>query len=164
MYLIQYYNPNSHIREEIVSKSEPSSNKLAYAYLLLKNFMLPLRKLTLTATPLKNSKKTYISSTVYNIFLYMVFCFHCADCPTNQHCAVKLHTFSYPLPFFENESDFNFRVSMETKGPITPTSQGSSCLIDVFSQVSFTNPTFHKSNVLQTLLHHWITQVGRPII
>ena len=65
-------------------------------------------------------------------------------------------------------SSFNYRISLDTKGPITPRSQNTSyirVIVDAFSQFVVTVPI--KSNkaktAVKTLLHHWIVKFGPPI-
>ena len=77
------------------------------------------------------------------------------------------HSISLSLPFSENASCFNYRNSMDTKGPISPSSQNSShifVLFDVFSHFVVTNPTPQITVIkaFKTLLHHWITKFGTP--
>ena len=70
--------------------------------------------------------------------------------------------------FSEHAILFNYRNSMETKGPINPPSQHKSyihVIVDAFSHFVVTVPI--KSNnaktAVKTLLHHWITKYGPPI-
>ena len=70
--------------------------------------------------------------------------------------------------FSEHAPSFNYRVSMNTKGPITPSSQKKSyihAIVDALSHFVFTVPI--KSNntqtAVETLLHHWIVEFGLPI-
>ena len=56
---------------------------------------------------------------------------------------------------------------MDTKGPISPSSQNNSyifVIIDAFSHFVVTNPAPHITSkyAIQTLLHHWITKFGPP--
>ena len=56
---------------------------------------------------------------------------------------------------------------MDTKGPVSPFSQGNSYIfvvIDAFSHFVVTNPAPHITSEYanQTLLHHWITKIGPP--
>ena len=68
----------------------------------------------------------------------------------------------------EHASSFNYRISMDTKGPINPPSHNKSyihVIIDTFSHFVVTVPI--KSNnaktAIKTLLHHWIIKFGPPI-
>ena len=70
--------------------------------------------------------------------------------------------------FSEHAPSFNYRISMGTKGPKTPSSQKSSyihVIVDVFSHFVVTVPI--KSNnaktEVKTLLHHWMVKFGPPI-
>ena len=67
--------------------------------------------------------------------------------------------------FSEHAPCFNYRISMDTKGPINPPSQHKSyihVIVDAFSHIVVTVPI--KSNnaktAVKTLLHHWITKYG----
>ena len=70
--------------------------------------------------------------------------------------------------FSAHAPSFNYRISMESKGPINPTSHKKSYIhvtIDAFSHFVVTVPI--KSNngktAIKTLLHHWIIKFGPPI-
>ena len=72
------------------------------------------------------------------------------------------------LSFSEHDPSFNYRISMDTKGPINPPSHKKSyihVIIDTFSHFVVTVPI--KSNNAKTaikiLLHHWIMKFGPPI-
>ena len=80
---------------------------------------------------------------------------------------MKIHT-APTQPFSEHAPSFNYRISMDTKGPINPLSHNKSyilVIIDAFSHFVVTVPI--KSNnaktALKTLLHHWIIKFGPPI-
>ena len=70
--------------------------------------------------------------------------------------------------FSEHDPSFNYRISMDTKGPINPPSHNKSyihVIIDAFSHFVVRVPI--KSNnaktAIKTLLHHWIIEFGQPI-
>ena len=70
--------------------------------------------------------------------------------------------------FSEHALSFNYRISMDTKCPITRSSQNKSyihVILDAFSHFVVTVPI--KSNdakiTVKTLLHHWIVKFGPPI-
>ena len=70
--------------------------------------------------------------------------------------------------FSEQAPSFKYRISMDTKVPITPPSQTKSyihVIVDAFSHFVDTVPV--KSNdaktAVKTLLHHWIFKFGPPI-
>ena len=70
--------------------------------------------------------------------------------------------------FSEHAPSLNYRISMDTKGPITPSSQNKSyihVIVDAFSHFVVTVPI--KSNyakaAVKTLLHHWIVEFSPPI-
>ena len=70
--------------------------------------------------------------------------------------------------FSEPDPSFNYRISVDTKGPITPSSQNKSyihVIVDAFSHFVVTVPI--KSNnaktAVKTLLLHRIVKFGPPI-
>ena len=70
--------------------------------------------------------------------------------------------------FSEHALSFNYRISMDTKGPFNPPSEHKSyihVIVDAFSHFIVTVPI--KSNnaktAVKTLLHHWIIKYGPPI-
>ena len=72
-----------------------------------------------------------------------------------------------PLQSFSEHAP-SFHISMDTKGPITPSSQNKHyihVIVDAFSHFVVTVP--NKSNnaktAVKTLLHHWIVKIGPPI-
>ena len=73
------------------------------------------------------------------------------------------------LPFLEVLSYFNHRISMDTKGPISPSSHGNSyvyVIVDAFTQYFVLHPS-HKNdgtNALTVLFDHWIVKFGIPDI
>ena len=98
---------------------------------------------------------------------FSIFIHDCIECQTNKHFPIKPQNISPPLPFYENATHFNYRISMDTKGPISPSSQNNSyifVIIDAFSHFVVTNPAPNITSkyAIQTLLHHWITKFGPP--
>ena len=80
----------------------------------------------------------------------------------NKHINQKLHTASIQT-FSENASYFNYRISMDTKGPINPPSNQNSyihVIVDAFSHFVVTVPKKQNNaqNAVNSLLHHWITK------
>ena len=80
---------------------------------------------------------------------------------------MKIQT-AHTQSFSEHAPSFNYRISMDTKGPINPRSHNKSyihVIIDAFSHFVVTVPI--KSNnaktAIKTLLHHWIIKFGPPI-
>ena len=70
--------------------------------------------------------------------------------------------------FSENASYFNYRRSMDTKGPINPPSKQNSyihVIVDAFSYFEVTVPVKQNNaqNAVISLLHHWITKFRPPI-
>ena len=79
----------------------------------------------------------------------------------------KLQTASIQT-FSENASYFNYRISMDTKGPINPPSNQNSyihVIVDAFSHFVVTVPLKQNNaqNAVNSLLHHWITKFGPPV-
>ena len=71
-------------------------------------------------------------------------------------------------PISEHAPSFNYRISMDTKGPFIPPSHNKSyinVIIDAFSH--FVVTVLIKSNnaktAIKTILHHWIIKFGPPI-
>ena len=117
-------------------------------------------------------KITYITFARYNYILIVekwlsIFIHDCIDCQRNKHFNMKIQT-APTQSFSEHAPSFNYRISMDTKGPINPPSHNKSyihIIIDAFSHFVVTVPI--KSNnaktAIKTLLHHWIINFGPPI-
>ena len=80
---------------------------------------------------------------------------------------MKIHT-APTQSFSEHAPAFNYRISMDTKGPLHPPSHNKSyihVIIDDFRHFVVTVPI--KSNnaktAVKTLLHHWIVKFDPPI-
>ena len=91
----------------------------------------------------------------------------CLECQRNKHFNMKTHT-TCIHSFSEHAPFSNYRISMDTKGPINPPSEHKSYIhvtFDAFSYLVVTVPI--KSNnaktAVKTLLHHWIIKYGPPI-
>ena len=70
--------------------------------------------------------------------------------------------------FSEHAKSFNYRTSLDTKGPINPPSHNKShihFIIDAFSDFVVTVPikTNNAKTAIETLLHHWIIKFVQPI-
>ena len=70
--------------------------------------------------------------------------------------------------FSEHAPSFNYRVFMDTKGPINPPSHNKSYIhvvIDAFSHfvVTVAIKSSNAKTAINTLLHHWIIEFGPPI-
>ena len=96
-----------------------------------------------------------------------IFIHDCIECQRNKHFNMKIQT-APTQSFSEHAPSFNYRISMDTKGPINPPSHNKSyihVIIDAFSHFVVTVPI--KSNnaktAIKTLLHHWIIKFGPPI-
>ena len=99
-------------------------------------------------------------------------CIECHDsieCQGNKHFNQKIQTYMLlHTSFSEHVPSFNYRISMDTKGPINPPSHNKSyihVIIDAFSHFVVTVPI--KSNnakpAIKTILHHSIIKFGPPI-
>ena len=106
---------------------------------------------------------------LYSICRKMVsiFIHDYVECQRNKHFNMKIQT-PHTQSFSEHAPSFNYRISMDTKGPINPPSHNKSyihVIIDAFSHFVVTVPI--KSNnaktAIKTLLHHWIIKFGPPI-
>ena len=87
--------------------------------------------------------------------LMSIFIHDCIECQQNKHINQKLQTASIQT-FSENASYFNYRISMDTKGPINPPSNQNSyihVIVDAFSHFVVTVPI--KQNNAETLLTHY---------
>ena len=70
--------------------------------------------------------------------------------------------------FSEHAPSFNYCISMDTKGLITPSSQNKTCIhdsVDAISHFAVTLPSESNNakTAGKTLLHHWIVKFGPPI-
>ena len=96
-----------------------------------------------------------------------IFIHDCIECQRNKQFIIKIQT-APPQSFSEPAPSFNYRISMDTKGPIKPPSYNKSyfhVLYDAFSHFVVTVPI--KSNTAKTakklFKHHWIIKFGPPI-
>ena len=96
-----------------------------------------------------------------------IFIHDCLECERNRQFNMKIKS-AHIHSFSEHAPSFNYLISMDNKGPITPSSQNKSfihVIVDAFSHFVVTVPI--KSNnpktVVRTLLHHWIVKYGSPI-
>ena len=65
-------------------------------------------------------------------------------------------------------SYFNYRISMDTKGPINPPSNQNSyihVIVDAFGHFVVTVPVKQNNarNAVNSLIHHWTTKFGPPV-
>ena len=117
-------------------------------------------------------KITYITFSQYCYIPFLekwlsIFIHDCIECQRNKHFNQKIQTAPTQL-FSEHASSFNYRIALDTKGPINPPSHNKSyihVIIDAFSHFVVTVPI--KSNNAKTaikiFLHHWINKFGPPI-
>ena len=97
-----------------------------------------------------------------------IFIHDCIECQQNKHNNQKSQTATIQT-FSENASYFNYRISMDTKGPIKPPSNQNSyihVIVDAFSHFVVTVPVKQNiaQNAVNSLLNHWITKFGPPCI
>ena len=106
---------------------------------------------------------TKISIKAFNQFYFIpylkkwmsIFIHDCAECQQNKHINQKIQTASIQT-FSEIASYFNYRISMDTKGPINPPSNQNSyihVIVDAFSHFVVTVPI--SKTMLKTLLTHY---------
>ena len=96
-----------------------------------------------------------------------IFIHDCIECQRNKHITQKIQTATIQT-FSENASCFNYRISMDTKGPVnSPSNQNSyiHVIVDAFTHFVVTVPTKlnNAQNAVNSLLHHWITKFGTPV-
>ena len=96
-----------------------------------------------------------------------IFIIDCIECQQNKHINQKIQTASIQT-FSENASYFNYRMSMDTKGPLNPPSNRNSyihVIEDAFSHFVVTVPIKQNNaqNADNSLLHQWITKFGPPV-
>ena len=96
-----------------------------------------------------------------------IFIHDCIECQRNKLFNMKIQT-APTQTFSEHAPSFNYRISMDTKGPINPPSHNKSyihVIIDAFSHFVVTVPmkSNHAKTAIKTLLHHWIIKFGPPI-
>ena len=116
-----------------------------------------------------------ISKKAFNQFYYIpflhkwmsIFIHDCIECQQNKHLNEKIQTATIQT-FSENASYFNYRISIDTKGPINPPSNQNSyihVIVDAFSHFVVTVPVKQNNaqNAVNSLLHHWITKFGPPV-
>ena len=85
----------------------------------------------------------------------------------NKHFNMKIQT-APTQSFSKHALSFNYRIFMNTKGPINPPSHNKSyidVIIDDFCHFVVTVPIKAKNakTAIKTLLHHWIIKFGPPI-
>ena len=102
-----------------------------------------------------------VNIIIFHIYIngFQIFIHDCIECQKNKHYNTKVQT--APIQTFsEHASYFNYRISMDTKGPINPSSDGYSfihVIVDAFSHFVVTVPI--KSNNAKTAVKHFITSL-----
>ena len=89
-----------------------------------------------------------------------IFIHDCIECQQNKHIFQKTQTATIQT-FSKNALCFNYRISMDTKGPINPPSKQNSyihVIVDAFSHFVVTVPVKQNKaqNAVNSLLHHWV--------
>ena len=162
--------PKLNLNLEFLKKSllnlNPLLTKHVYVY-HLNFFMLHLVKHILIVIRVKNSLLGHLTNSILSLIYLYGSLFSSIECQTNKHFPIKSQNFFPCLPFYESATHFNYRISMDTKGPISPSSQNNSyifVIIDAFSHFVVTNPAPHTTSkyAIQILLHHCITKFGPP--
>ena len=166
---IHYFLDNPRSFEELNSpSSQPIINKTRICLLFILFYVAFMK------THSHGHSGEKLSIETFNQFYYKphlplwfpIFIHDCLECQTNKHFPLK-HNIAPHLPFYENATHFNCRIPMDTKGPISTTSNGNSyifAIIDAFSHFIITNPTSNikSKHATNTLLYHWITKFGPP--
>ena len=121
-------------------------------------------------TGIKIDSNTFSQYIPYLDKWFSIFIHNCIECQSNKHFNMKIHTaptqsFSEHAPSFNY---FNYRISMDTKGPINPPSHDKSyihVIIDAFSQFVVTVPikSDNVKTAIKAFLHDWIIKFGPPI-
>ena len=96
-----------------------------------------------------------------------IFFHDCIECQQNKHNNQKIQTATVQT-ISENASYFNYRISMDAKGPINPPSKQNSyfhVIVDAFSHFIVTVPVKQNNaqNAVNSQLHRWITKFGPPV-
>ena len=119
------------------------------------------------------SEKTY-SNFIQNFYFpnapiwIKVLCNDCIVCQLNKPYPNQKQI--APKQDFKGQSlYFNHRISFDTKGPISPSSEGNSyimVIVDAFTQYVALNPVPHCNAyyAYTTLYEHWIAKFGLPEI
>ena len=117
---------------------------------------------------------TKITNNTFSQYYYIpflekwlsIFIHDYLECQRNKHFNVKINT--APIQSFtEHAPSFNYRISMDTKSPITSSSRNKSyihVIVDAFSHFVVTVPinSNNAKTAVKTLLHHWIVKFGPP--
>ena len=138
---------------------------------------LPFRLFKTVFNKLHEHSHTGIDITYYTFAQYYyipfigkwlsIFIHDCVECQRNKHFNMKIQT-APTQSFSEHAPSFNYRFSMDTKGPIIPPSHNKSyihVIIDAFSHFVVTVPinSNNAKTAIKTLLHYWIIKFGPPI-
>ena len=117
-------------------------------------------------------KITYNTFSQYYYIPYLekwlsIFIHELLECQRNTLFNTKIQTAS-TQSFAEDAPSFNYRISMDTKGPINPPSHNESyihVIIDAFIHFVVTVPieANNAKTAIKTLLHHWIIKFGPPL-
>ena len=118
---------------------------------------------------------TKISKNAFNQIYFIpflnkwmsIFIHDCIECQQNKHINQKIQTATVQT-ISENTSYYNYRISMNTKGPINPPSKQNSyihVIVDAFSHFVVTIPVQQNNaqNAVNSILHHWTTKFGPPV-
>ena len=97
----------------------------------------------------------------------LLFIHDCIECQQNKHINQKTQTATIQT-FSKNALSFNYRKSMDTKGPINPPSKQNSyihVIVDAFSHFVVTVPVKQNKaqNAVNSILHQWVTKFGPSV-
>ena len=157
--LISLYNKHPTVRNQSSNPDfVPDTIRICLPFRLFKTLFNKLHEHSHTGI-----KITYNTFAQYYYIPFVekwfsIFIHDCVECQRNKHFNMKIQT-APTQSFSEHATSFNYRFSMDTKGPINPPSRNKSfihVIIDAFSHFVVTVPI--KSNnaktAIKTLLHH----------
>ena len=149
---------------------ETQSSKICLPLSLLLTTFLSAHSHDLSGHP--GREKTYATTTETYYFPNIktgiaVLTQDCLNCQTSKSMPNLL--MAPQEPFLEVSPYFNHRISMDTKGPISPSSDGNSYLyviVDAFTHfvVLHPSPKNDAKNALTVSFDHWTTIIGIPDI
>ena len=91
----------------------------------------------------------------------------CLNCQTSK--SMPNFLMAPQQPFLEVSPIFNHRISMDTKGPLSPSSDGNSHVYGIVNALTHyvvlhSSPQNDATNALTVLFDHWIVKFGIPDI
>ena len=149
--------------------SETKHNSLPITIHDTLRICLPFRMFKTVSNKLHNHSNAglKITSTIFSKYYYMpyldkwlsIFIHDCLEFQRKKHFNMKIHT-APTQSSSEHAPSFNYRISMDTKGPINPPSQHKSyfhVIVDAFSDFVATVPirSNNAETAVKTLLQIW---------